>query len=193
MQKKEISRISSSFKELKFLTLQQLYAYSVQIFMYKFHRRILPVIFNDFFMYNHQVHGHFTRQLHQLHVPKRKSDQRSKLIRFTGVHLSNYFDRHASLDNALPTYKKHLKTHILQSHDDVLNCLNVLMWLLKPVMYYITSLVIHSSRCIIWSQMLQISSSGSIVIKTTLSKSYLITFALVVVIKFISLDICFFK
>ena len=108
------------FNELKFLTLKQLYLYSVQIFMYKFHHSRLPSIFNDFFKYNHQIHGYRTRQLHQLHVPKRKTKHRAKMIRFTGVQVSNYFDRVLSVDCSIPTYKKHIKTYILLSIDNVL-------------------------------------------------------------------------
>ena len=118
--KERRSESAPLFKELKFLTLENLYAYSVQVFMYKFHRRVLPVIFNDFFMYNHQFHGYLTRQLHQLHVPKRKSEHRSRMIRFTGVQLSNHFDHCLSLDCSLATYKRHLKAHILHSYDDIL-------------------------------------------------------------------------
>ena len=97
---------SPLFKDLKFLTLKQLYVYSVQMFMYKYHHSLLPIIFDDFFIYNCNIHDHYTRQMHYLHVPKRTSNHRAKQIKVMGVQINNLFEGHVNHICSLPVYKK---------------------------------------------------------------------------------------
>ena len=48
------------FWKLKILKFKQIYLYSVQQFVFKFHHRMLPIIFNDFFSVNDSFHTHNT-------------------------------------------------------------------------------------------------------------------------------------
>ena len=46
---------------LKIKTIQELYIYSVQLFVFKFHNNMLPDIFNSFFIYNQDILCHNSR------------------------------------------------------------------------------------------------------------------------------------
>ena len=58
------------FKQLKIMKVTEIYIYSVQLFCYKYRNKLLPDTFSDFFMYNHEVHSHNTRQQDNFHIPK---------------------------------------------------------------------------------------------------------------------------
>ena len=51
------------FQPSKILSLRNLYAYSTQLFLYKYYRQSLPNIFSGFFTINKTVHNHYTRQI----------------------------------------------------------------------------------------------------------------------------------
>ena len=95
------------FKRLNLLTFKELYIYSIQIFMYKFHNNQLPDIFLNFFCYNRQVHSHNTRQHELLHIPQSPS-----IIRAKGMSISNYLARKIDMNCTLVTYKYRLKNYI---------------------------------------------------------------------------------
>ena len=43
--------------------------YLVGKFMYKVYQKVVPAIFDDFFMYNYHIHDNYTRTTNHLHVP----------------------------------------------------------------------------------------------------------------------------
>ena len=104
------------FKKLKLLNLNEIYIYCVQLFMYKYHHRILPPVFHDLFVSNNTVHSHFTRQQSHFHVPLALTTIMSKTIRITGVTLYNHFESLLSMDMTYDSYKYNLRTFI-RDHD----------------------------------------------------------------------------
>ena len=122
MQKKVIRIITNSvkyshtdplFSRLKMMKLSQLYMYSVQQFMYKYHHSLLPDIFQDFFTANENIHGYDTRQRHQYHTVRVLSNLTSRKIRYTGVKLHNYFRETLDYNCTLNCYKRRLRCHIM--------------------------------------------------------------------------------
>ena len=95
------------FKKMNLFNFSELCIYSIGIFMFKFHSSLLPSIFSNFFTYNRNVHGHFTRQCDLLHVPKSSSQLRAK-----GVSISNNLEKYIKRDCTLWTYKMRLKCFI---------------------------------------------------------------------------------
>ena len=87
----------------------------VQLFMFKCHHNILPSVFQSFYVYNLSVHDHFTRQLHQLHVPLAKSTLSSTTVRISGVKCYNYFVNHISLNMSYDSYKYNLR-RVIREH-----------------------------------------------------------------------------
>ena len=57
--------------------------------MYKFHKGLLPDIFDEIFTPNKYIHTHFTRQSELLHVPINKSILVNQSLRYKGVEIWN--------------------------------------------------------------------------------------------------------
>ena len=109
------------FKELKVLTVEKLYMYAVQMFMFKFHNGLLPNIFGEFFVVNADIHGHNTRQSHYYHSVLRGTDQTSRRIRLTGVATHNFFSDVLDFKYSIGHYKTLLKRYLIL-HD----CSNII-------------------------------------------------------------------
>ena len=99
--------------QLGLLNLKEIYIYQVQIFVYKFHLKKIPDIFNSFSVYNNLVHTHNTRQHNNFHMPIITSAQRSRTIWKQGVVIGNHFDKHIKYNCSYATYKKHVKAYIV--------------------------------------------------------------------------------
>ena len=117
------------FRELKLLNIKEIYIYCVQLFMYKYHHSILPLIFSDFYVRNNSIHEHHTRQQNLLHVPLIFTKPLSKTIRVSGVTLYNHFSNSLCLKVSYVTYKGILKRHIID--DDIIN----LVWTQWVIFY----------------------------------------------------------
>ena len=55
--------------DLGILKLNNIKHYVLQLFMFRFHTRKLPAIFDDMFTKNDDIHSHDTRQRFHPHVP----------------------------------------------------------------------------------------------------------------------------
>ena len=102
------------FAELKILRISEIYVYSLQLLLYKYHHMLLPGIFADIFVSNDSIHGYNTRQAHLLHVPIFRSQPAFSSIRKTGVKSYNYFRGIIDLNVSIITYKYHLKSFSLK-------------------------------------------------------------------------------
>ena len=103
------------FKEFKLLKINEIYVYSLQLILYKYHHKLLPNIFDDFFVSNSAIHHHNTRQAQLFHVPILKSKQAHSSIRKTGVLAYNHYSRLLEMNMSIASYKYHLKRHILNN------------------------------------------------------------------------------
>ena len=96
---KKFSHTAPLFQSLNILPLSELYIFSVAIFMFKFHHRLLPTSLDDLFHQNATVHSVSTRQQYLLHVQLIHSEISKKSIRIRGVKLWNKIltDRHLNV------------------------------------------------------------------------------------------------
>ena len=101
------------FHELKILRFEKIFIYCVQLFMYQFHHKCLPEIFQSFYQFNHEIHTRSTTSRDLLHVPRCSTSVRQKSIRFIGVNVYNFFFKKISLVSELSTYKLHVKSFLL--------------------------------------------------------------------------------
>ena len=101
------------FENLEILTLRKLYmyVYSIQLFMYKFHHKLLLRIFLDYFVTNYDVHDYDTRQRGCLHA----THNRSHSIRYVGVKISNHFMSLLEMNMYYLLYKTNLRYLVLTS------------------------------------------------------------------------------
>ena len=103
------------FLYLKLLNIKEIYIYCVQLFMYKYHHRILPSVFSDLYVRNNSVHEYETRQQNLLHVPLIFTKPLSKSVRISGVTLYNHFSNLLCLRVSYVTYKGTLKRYIIDN------------------------------------------------------------------------------
>ena len=105
---------SPLFCSLAILKLDQVYKYTVGLFMFKVVNGMVPPIF-DMFVYNCSVHGYDTRQSTLLHIPLCISNRRKMTIVYTGTTIWNKIATKIPTDCTISTYKKNLKSLILKN------------------------------------------------------------------------------
>ena len=104
------------FKTLNLLNIHKLYRYNIGLLMYKIHHKKLPIIFDNFFTRNSDIHLYSTRQAHLLHIPKFRTELRKRSFKCKAVSVWNdiYSTLH-SVEIAVGTFKKYLKKYLLNS------------------------------------------------------------------------------
>ena len=130
LQKRAIRIISNSqyishtlpiFVQLKTLPLFYLVKFNILMFMYKFHRGILPEIFNNMFKTNDLFHTYPTRNCQNLRKPITHLTIRTHSISFTGVHEWNSVSNELKSSTTLTRFKtlfKRFAFHELSSMTD---------------------------------------------------------------------------
>ena len=108
-----LAHTESLLKQLNILTIEKLYVFSVQLFMFKFSNAVLPAVFSDFFVVNADVHDHNTRQHLQYHTPIVHSQQTSRRVRVTGVRAHHIFSSIIGYSCSIGQYKISIKRHLI--------------------------------------------------------------------------------
>jgi len=99
------------FKKYKILNIYQIHDYCILLFMFKFHKCMLPSLFQSMFTYVSNAYN--TRQLGRLCVPLGKSTTINNTIRFIGVKLWNTYINIIDNNCTINTFKKKLKSYLL--------------------------------------------------------------------------------
>ena len=104
------------FKDLKILTIKQLWHVETQMFLHKFFQEKLPAIFSAFFIPVSTRHNYATSSRKNLSRPTDlKIEVGKRSIRFQGVLSHNFFHPKISYNCSYYTYKQHLKAFVLQN------------------------------------------------------------------------------
>ena len=112
---KRLDHTDPLFKELRILRISEVYAYCLQLVLFKFHHRSIPDVFCNFFTLNNFNHEFETRQAVLMRAPMLKCDQATRSIRKLGVRSFNYFGSLLDMNCSLVSYKYNLKNHILDN------------------------------------------------------------------------------
>ena len=101
----------------KLLSLWKVYIYSVQIFMFRYRRGLLPSVFSDFYIRNSVMHNYGTKRINNFRTPAFKVTPRVRSIRRAGVYCYNYFNDKIEMfvNVSIHSYKKNLKSYVLQN------------------------------------------------------------------------------
>ena len=101
---------SPLFKRLKIIKLYDLITLHVSCFMYKYYHKLLPPVFNDFFIDVHAVHNYNTRlsSKKSYYLPKARTNYGLFNIRFLGTKTWNNIDETVKLFS-FHKFKKRLK------------------------------------------------------------------------------------
>ena len=123
LQKKAVRIISGAdrlshseplFTSFEILNIDKIFSYNIGLMMYKFHHRKLPLIFDDFFTRNAEIHSHHTRQSNCLHVPLFSTETGKRSFRFKAVIVWNDLRRNLkSVNIRISTFKLHLKKYLI--------------------------------------------------------------------------------
>ena len=102
------------FKKWGILDIHQINKFLVGQLMFKYYHKKLPAIFRDFFVYNRDIHQHFTRQTDDLHFPKFKTELAKRSLGYWGVKVWNAIvSIKMKLDVSPYTFKNNLKKAVL--------------------------------------------------------------------------------
>ena len=102
------------FTSFEILNIDKIFSYNIGLMMYKFHHRKLPLIFDDFFTRNAEIHSHHTRQSNCLHVPLFSTETGKRSFRFKAVIVWNDLRRNLkSVNIRISTFKLHLKKYLI--------------------------------------------------------------------------------
>ena len=84
---KPFSHTDGLYKELGLLKVTEIYHFLVGQFMFRYHHKILPKPFDEYFTKHSEVHGYSTRQWELFWLPDYKKDLGRRSISFTGVKM----------------------------------------------------------------------------------------------------------
>ena len=102
------------FRKLKVLNIQQICSFQTGIFMYKYCAGMLPSVFNDIFIFNREVHSHYTRQSNFFHYFAFNLNVAKFSIRSVGPKLWNTIPTYLK-DLSFYPFKKQYKQLLLNS------------------------------------------------------------------------------
>ena len=104
---------SDYFANNKLLNMQQIYQYSIGIFMFKYCNDELPNLFANMFQKNSGIHTHNTRQQNHFHLPKFKNNMLKNSVRYQGVTLWNGLSDQLRESKSLNSFKFNFKKPLL--------------------------------------------------------------------------------
>jgi len=104
---------SDLFANNKLLNMQQIYQYSIGIFMFKYCNDELPNLFANMFQKNSGIHTHNTRQQNHFHLPKFKNNMLKNSVRYQGVTLWNGLPDQLRESKSLNSFKFNFKKSLL--------------------------------------------------------------------------------
>jgi hypothetical protein len=79
------------FLKCKVLTIYKVNMYCTGIFMFKYHKKLLPDIFTNMFMKQTDLHSHNTRFCNNYTIPINRTNKKQNSISYYGVHFWNNF------------------------------------------------------------------------------------------------------
>lgn len=107
------------FLSTNILPLSKIHVFKIALSMFNMHHDKTPVVFNDMFVLNDQVHSYNTRHKKNLHVPLAKSNYVKNTIRIQGVKIWNYLLDKISINCSINTFKSSLRKLIANNIDIV--------------------------------------------------------------------------
>ena len=107
------------FEHLKILTIKEVFYYTVGMFMYKFVRKKLPVIFDELFIRVVDRHSRDTRISSFLQTPQCKTERRQHTIVYYGPRIWNIILREIDINCSIGTFKCRLRSLLLSKHCEI--------------------------------------------------------------------------
>ena len=102
-------------KSLKWLKIDKKLMFDVAITVFKIRNNTLPAWFLHLPTNNEALHGRFTRQLNNLHVPRHNTDCGGRSLHILGPKIWNSLPSHVINSGSLPSFKAKLKQHLINT------------------------------------------------------------------------------
>ena len=124
LQKKALRIVTSSkhradseplFKQLRCLTLYQLYQKSIMVFMYKYVKGFLPSLFNSLFKRNSEISSRVTRNSNKLYTPLCRTETYRKTIIVEGPKMWNHIEDKLDTKCSIESFKRKLVKYLEQT------------------------------------------------------------------------------
>jgi hypothetical protein len=101
------------FKKLKILKLHDLYVFKSQMYVKKYLDTKLPSVFDDMFLYVHNVHNYFTRNRDDFYLPQCRTELCLRSFRYAVIKMYNTLN--SSVDYTKNNFKFNLKQFLVDN------------------------------------------------------------------------------
>ena len=64
------SNVNAIYDKAGLMKVNEMNNFLTGMFMYKYHHKQFPYLFDDFFTYNHEIHEYETRNAYGIHIPQ---------------------------------------------------------------------------------------------------------------------------
>ena len=93
--------------------MNKLIHHRIGITMFKYANGLLPQVMDDLYTTNSNVHSHFTRQNHLLHINKGSINVFTRSFANTSARVWNSLQSNIDVFVPLPTFKRALKMYLM--------------------------------------------------------------------------------
>ena len=107
------------FSDNKIMKIKDLHLFQLGQLMYNYKKNALPAIFQSMFTKNLSFHNYPTRHSDEFHLPLLRTVLAQKTFIYDGPKFWNSLCENIRNAPSLSSFKKRLKTHLLQSYADV--------------------------------------------------------------------------
>jgi hypothetical protein len=112
------------YKSSEILKITDLYEHQVNLFMYDFYHKLLPISFHSVFKYNHEIQSRPTRQSHLFNIERCQSAFSSNLPLYTFPIISNKYSKSVRNTISRSLYKEQIKNHFIKKYNSTITCTN---------------------------------------------------------------------
>ena len=102
-------------RQLEWLKFDKKLMFDVAITVFKIRNNTLPAWFMRLPTNNEVLHGRFTRQLNNLHVPRHNTDCGGRSLHILGPKVWNSLPSHITNSGSLPSFKAKLKQYLINT------------------------------------------------------------------------------
>ena len=113
-----LSHTDPHFYRLKTYKIYDINTIQIAIFMYKYHYKMLPPVFTDFFSYNNNLHSYPTRTSHNIHLDNPRTLLAHKTLRHHGPDIWNTLPDSLKQIRFISPFKKGIKKLLLNKYSE---------------------------------------------------------------------------
>ena len=111
-----LSHSNPLFYQLKIFNIHDINVLQVATFMYKYHYEMLPPVFDNFFLYNSNLHQYPTRTCNNIHLSNPKLLLAHKSLRHHGPDIWNTLPNSLKQIHIFSSFKRSIKQMLLNQY-----------------------------------------------------------------------------